>query len=408
MGFLITSIRKDLVRWRRDRIAILIWIGIPLMIGALITTMISDGGASPTGVLLLVDEDESLVSGFFAGMYSQGELGELLTVEKVDAEEGLARIDAGDGSALLVIPEGFGEAFFDEEPVTLTLKTNPSQTILPGIIENVTDVLLDAGLYMQRLFAGEIALIREATETAPSDALVASISVAINQKVEVVADHLFPLAFDIEIVEPPAEEPGVSFALLFVPGIVLMAVMFVARDLSGDYWAERDRGTLRRLVTAPGRLTGFLAGKALAASLFVVLVGGITLVAGFLYHGVAWSRLPLSLLWIGVAGVGLFAWFGVLQMLTGNKRAGNLVTTMLVFPLLMAGGSFFPLQALPDWLAEAGRLTPNGFVAARLGDHIAGTGGPGIDPAGWLVVAAMAVSGLAFCSIRLRRGFAGA
>ena len=34
-----------------------------------------------------------------------------------------------------------------QTPVTLTLRTNPSQTILPGIIQNVTEILLDAGFY---------------------------------------------------------------------------------------------------------------------------------------------------------------------------------------------------------------------------------------------------------------------
>lgn len=406
MDFLLSTIKKDVARWRLDRMAILIWIGIPLMIGGLITTLISGGGAQPNGLLLLVDEDESFVSGLIAGAYSQGQLGELLTVEKVSLEDGSARIDDGDGSALLIIPEGFGGAFFDEEPVTLTLRTNPSQTILPGIIENVTDVLLDAGFYAQRLFGPEIQLIQQTADSTPSDAVVAGISVAINQKIEAVSDHLSPLAFDIEIAEPPAEEPGVPFALLFMPGIIVMAVMFAAQDLSGDYWTEREAGTLRRLVIVPGRLGAFLAGKALAAGMIFVVVGGLTLVIGFLYHGVPWSRLPVSLLWIALAGVGLFTWFSALQMFCGSKRAGNLITTMLVFPLLMAGGSFFPLQALPDWLAEFGRATPNGFVAARLGDQITGGSAMSIDANSWLIAVVMAVSGLSICAWRLRSGFA--
>lgn len=400
--------KKDLARWRQDKMAILIWLGIPLMIGGLITSMMGgDGGPRPTGILFLVDEDESFISGVFSGAYSQGELGELISVEKVTAEGGTARINDGEGSGLLIIPKGFQAAFFDEEPITLVLHTNPSQTILPGIIEDVTEILLDAGFYAQQLFGEEIEQIQSATESdGPSDALVAAISIAIRQKIESAGEHLFPPAIDVEIVEPPAEEPGVPLALLFLPGIILMAVMFSAQGLSADYWVERRDGTLRRLVTAPGRLGSFLGGKALAAGVVIALIGGLTLVIGFIYHGIAWGKFPSSLLWIAVSGIGLFAWFGALQMLTTNRRAGNLITTMLVFPLLMAGGSFFPLAALPDWLAAIGRRTPNGFIADRLTDEITAASAWAIDLESWLGVIAIGLSGLLLCAWRLRSGFA--
>ena len=160
MSFVIATLKKDLARWRQDALQILLWLSIPLLIGGLITLLMDGGdGAQPTGILLLVDEDESFLSGLVAGAYSSGELGELISVEKTNLAEGAARINAGDASGLLVIPAGFGDAFLQNEPVTLTLKTNPSQTILPGIITDVTEVLLDAGFYAQNLFGDEISQI---------------------------------------------------------------------------------------------------------------------------------------------------------------------------------------------------------------------------------------------------------
>ncbi len=75
MSFLIASVKKDLARWRQDRTALLIWLGIPFLMGGLITSMIDGGGGTPTGVLLLADEDGSLSSGLVAGAYSQEQLG---------------------------------------------------------------------------------------------------------------------------------------------------------------------------------------------------------------------------------------------------------------------------------------------------------------------------------------------
>ena len=100
MRFFVSSLAKDLARWRQDAVAILLWLSIPLIIGGLITSLMDgNGGAKPTGLLLIADQDDSVLSGLVAGAYSQGELGELLVVEKVSTQDGEARIDAGEARA---------------------------------------------------------------------------------------------------------------------------------------------------------------------------------------------------------------------------------------------------------------------------------------------------------------------
>jgi len=406
-SFLVTSAKKDLARWRQDKTAFLIWLGIPFLIGGLITSMIDGGGGSPTGVLLIADQDSSLLSGFVAGAYSQDQLGELIVVEQVSIEEGEARINDGEASGFLTIPEGFQEAFLNETPVTLTLKTNPAQTILPGIIEDVTEILLDLGFYAQRLLGSEIQQIKNADENGlPNDVFVSGVAVDIQHKIDKVAPMLSPPVLDVVIIEPPPAEPQPDIALLFLPGIILMAVLFSSNSLAADYWEEREKGTLRRLVSTPGMLSGFVAGKAVAALVVMGLIATITLTIGFAYHDVAWSKFVSSLLWVSLGGVGLFAWFAALQMLFPNNQAANLVTTILLFPLMMAGGSFFPLAALPDWIAGIGRMSPNGFIVDRLSGELTAANAWSIDARSWLTLISVTVSGLALSTWRLRSGFA--
>ena len=404
MSFALTSFLKDIARWRRDNIAILIWVSIPLMVGGLITTLLGSG-AQPHGTLLLVDQDRSFVSELVVSAYTSGELGELISVEKVSYDDGFHRINDGDASALLVIPDGFASALLESAPVTLTLRTNPSQVVLPGIITGVTEIILDAGFYAHQLFGDEIGSIASLDED-PGEAFVAAMAVGMQRKMKTAAPRLFPPAFDIEFVEPPPEESAPPLALLFLPGIILMTVMFSANDLAGDFWRERAQGTLRRLVFAPGQLGRFVAGKALASAVTIGLVGGFTLVLGLLYHDLPWSKLPSSLAWIAVSGVAIFAWFAALQMFFSNKKTANIATSVLVFPLLMLGGSFFPMAVMPDWMAALGRVSPNGFVADRLTVELAGSGVWLIDGGSWLIVIAAALSGLSLCAWRLRAGFA--
>ena len=407
MSFLLASVKKDLSRWRQDKTALLIWLGIPFLIGGLITSMIDGGDGTPTGLLLIADLDDSLLSGFVAGAYSQEQIGDLIVVEKVSVEEGEARINDGDASGFLIIPEGFQDAFLNETPVTLMLKTNPAQTILPGIIQDVTEILLDAGFYAQRLLGPEIQQIQNSDSiNVPDDVFVSGIAVDIQNKMSSVGSKLSPPLLDVVIVEPPPAEPRPDMALLFLPGIILMAVMFSSNSLAADYWAEREKGMLRRLVSAPGVLSGFVAGKALAALAVIGFIAAITLAIGFVYHDVAWSKFPSSLLWVSFGGVGLFAWFAALQMMFANNRAANLVTTILLFPLMMAGGSFFPLAALPDWIAGIGRLSPNGFIVDRLSGELTAASAWSIEADSWLILLAMTLSGLAISTWRLRSGFA--
>jgi len=407
MKFLLASVRKDLARWQQDRTAFLIWLGIPFLIGGMITAMMHGGGGSPTGTMLIADEDDSLLSGFVVGAFSQDQLGNLIVVEQVTPDEGTLRINDGEASGFLTIPEGFQDAFLNETPVTLTLKTNPSQTILPGIIEDITEILLDAGFYAQRLFGKEIATLKNSNfEDVPDDLFVAGISVDIQHKINKIAPKLDPLAIDLVVVEPPPEEPQPDYALLFLPGIILMAVLFAANSLAADYWVERDKGTLRRLVSAPGALGGFVVGKAVAALIIMGAVVSVVLIIGFTYHGVAWSKFISSLLWISLGGVGLFAWFAALQMLFPNPRAASLVTTILLFPLMMAGGSFFPFAALPDWIADIGRMAPNGYIVDRMGVELTAASAWSIDARSWLTLLGITASGLLLSAWRLRSGFA--
>ena len=151
MGFVLATARKDLLRLRRDWPSLLLWIGIPLLVGGILVLMFG-GDASPRARLLVADEDESIVGRLVTGGFSQGPLAEIVDVEAVESDEGRRRIEKGDGSAFLVIPEGFGDALLDGRAASLELVTNPSQSILPEILVSSLDVELEAAEVLRRLY----------------------------------------------------------------------------------------------------------------------------------------------------------------------------------------------------------------------------------------------------------------
>jgi ABC-type multidrug transport system permease subunit len=373
MRFVWSTAIKDWRRHRHDPLGLILWIGLPLIVGGLLT-MVAGGkdGPQPQAHVLVVDEDDSFLSGFLVGAMSQDAMGGVIRAEEVDRESGRARIDRGDASALLIIPKGFGQAVLEEKPMSLQLVTNPAQIILPGIAEEVVSVLVDATFYLHRLIGEDL---RELAAGPPegqsvfSDTRVATLSIKINRIMDRLSGYIFPPVIQLEaVVEDDTDESGggLNVALLFLPSILFMSLLFMAQGLSMDFWHERDQKTLRRIVVSPQTVFAFLTGKLLAG---IGIVTGVSLLAisiGYAYFDLRLATLPLALVWTILSGAFLILLMTSLQVFTQSQRAGGVLSMAITLPLMMVGGSFFPFEAMPAGMAFIGRLTPNGWALEQL------------------------------------------
>ena len=371
MRFLLVSLGKDLTRIRRDPLALVLSALIPLVVALLLRLAFGGGGgASPTADLLVADNDESFVSGMFVGAFGSGPLEDLIRVETVTEEEGRARMEKGDASALLVIPEHFSEDYFEERPLTLTVVRNPAQTVLPDLVEETVRTFADALNAGRRVLGSTLDPV--VGLTSPDDDTVAGVATSVNQVVQRVQPRISPLGIDVETILPP-EEPPVDYGALFLPGMLFLGLLFVADGLSGDLWQEREGGTLLRMRTTGGSPFAFLAGKILAGGAVFLIVGAVGLLAARFLFGLPIPDPVSALLWMGLSGMFLLTLLSLLQLFARNRRGGNILSTAVVLPLSMVGGSFFPFEAMPDWLAAVGRFTPNGWALLRFKDILAGT-----------------------------------
>lgn len=235
-----------------------------------------------------------------------------LLAELVDEADGRYQLDQGEASALLVIPEGFAEAVLREEPTTLELVTNPAQRIGPGIVEESLELLRDAVFYAHRLMGPEIREMVHGPpqgETAFSDQTIARMSVSINERIQHMSRYLSPRVLDLQTAVPEVEEsepprsPDFPFSFYFLPGMLLMGLLFAAQGLSDDVWKERESGTLRRIVSTPLGISRFLVCKVMACAVVLTGIASIVLSAGFWYFELPGQRFPLALLWSAGTGV---------------------------------------------------------------------------------------------------------
>ena len=151
--FILLTAKNDLLRRLRDPLALLVWMGIPVAIAVMIQLAFGGGGGGgPVAHVLVADEDDSFLSELLLGALSrQGEGNMPFRGEAVTRDGGLARMDAGEATALIVIPEGFGKALVNETPISLELVTNPAQNILPRMVEDSLELLVEAHFYVHRI-----------------------------------------------------------------------------------------------------------------------------------------------------------------------------------------------------------------------------------------------------------------
>src|SRR3954469_4257779 len=101
---------KDLLRAWRNPLPWLINLALPLCITALVG--LAFGGKSDSGALgrirfAVVDEDDSLLSGFLRGASNQGEAGKSLEPVLMGRDQAMQEILQNHISAILIIPTNF-------------------------------------------------------------------------------------------------------------------------------------------------------------------------------------------------------------------------------------------------------------------------------------------------------------
>lgn len=123
--------------------------------------------------------------------------------------------------------------------------------------------------------------------------------------------------------------------------------------------AERERRTLRRLLATPLRPAAYFIGVVLAqtllAALQVVVLCAIAHAIGARFHGsVVLAVLVLVLSVFTYVGMGFF--FGA----RFAKRSEEVVVALSAFgvPLLVLGGTFFPLELMPQAMQAVAQADP--------------------------------------------------
>lgn len=152
---------------------------------------------------------------------------------------------------------------------------------------------------------------------------------------------------------------GIDFVRFMYPGIIAMAVMGVAFFSTISTVWDREFGFLKEILVAPVSRTAVVIGKTLGAATIASSQAFILLVlAPFIGISIHLNFIPgliffMVLLSFAIAGMGL-----LIASLMKTMESFGVLMQVLIFPMFFLSGAFFPLTAVPSWMAWLAKIDP--------------------------------------------------
>ena len=191
----------------------------------------------------------------------------------------------------------------------------------------------------------------------------------------------------------------------FVPGVLVMIVLFGTGATGSNLQYEMMTGSHERTLVAPLSRPSLLIGRALK-EIAPIVVQALVIVAIALPFGFRVSVVGL------LAGLALLATFGVglgslsYSLALATKQHEWLfwgVQQSLIFPLLILSGVLLPLDGAPAWMRAVASVNPVSHIVEAERALLTGTLTSTAVLWGWVAAAALAAVGLAVGVRAIRR-----
>ena len=298
-------VRMQVTLLLRDRAALVASLGLAV-VSMLIFGSLLGGGGSPLAIAV-VDRDGSPVAAQVVAAFGQAE--GIAVVTPCPTCDAIELLKDGEIAAAVVLPTGFGrdlaagqaaaQVYYDGSN---PMRGGQTQGIIAGVLGGVNRAITGAA---------------EPIVVAPQE---------IDRRVIRQIDWL-------------------------TPGMAGMMVMWANLAVGATLISWRERGILKRLATTPLRpltliLTQIAARLAFSILQVVALLAIARLVFGVRVAGSYWT---LGLL-IVVATLAILAFGFVIGSFVPRSESAQSVSTLIAFPMMFLGGSYFDTAAAPDFL----------------------------------------------------------
>jgi ABC-2 type transport system permease protein len=197
---------------------------------------------------------------------------------------------------------------------------------------------------------------------------------------------------------PPGAPPGASYVEYIYPGIIAMILLFTAIFATISVVEDRREGFLQGVLVAPVPRPAIVLGQALGCTTLAVAQGVIFLLLapaagiGLSLRSVLLVTAVMTLVAFGLASLGL-----ALAWRLDSTQGFHAIMNLILLPMWVLSGAFFPAAGVPAalaWIMRANPLT-YGMAALRRALYLGNPAAVGAVPG---MALALSVS-LAFCIV---------
>jgi ABC-2 type transport system permease protein len=364
---------NDLRLLSRRRGDLFFTFGWPLIVAIFFGLLFAGPGEGRSQIeIALADEDRTEGSQAFADRLAKDPV---LSVVRVSREEAEALVRQGKRPACVILKPGFGAAV--ARPFFLTpqaeIGSDPARKAEAGMLEGL--LARAAAMNLQAFLQDREAtrkMVKEARSgllfappagdaegLAATDRFLAELGTFLDKAPSGPGGPggFQPIAVETRTIAAPRRGPHNSFEFSFPQGI-LWGIIGCAATFGVGLVAERNAGTLVRLLVAPLTRTHVLLGKALACFAAILAVEALLLTVGVAAFGVrpaSGGLLVAACLAVAVAFVGLMM---LISTLGQTERSASGAGWAILLVLSMLGGGMVPLFVMPAWMATASHLSP--------------------------------------------------
>lgn len=166
---------------------------------------------------------------------------------------------------------------------------------------------------------------------------------------------------------PAGEDAGTDYLQYFYPGIIALSLLFTAIFATISVVEDRKGGFLQGVLVAPVPRWTIVAGQAAGSTVLAVIQGTLLLAlaplagAPLTLEGAVASIGVMILMGFALSGLGL-----MLAWKMDSTQGFHAIMNLLLLPMWLLSGAFFPAEGAPWWLAWAMRINPMTYGMAAL------------------------------------------
>ncbi len=334
---------------------------------------------------------------------------------EVDPARARREVDQGRAPAAVIIPANFSESILPSglagaspsgvipvERSIIEIYANPAMPISSGIVRSIVDEIL--GQFMAGRVSAEVTITRLINSglLTPQQALIQG---------QLIGNRVGSQAAASELImvrgEAAAEKSEAAFDWLrfSAPSMAILFLMFTVTSAGRTILAEREWGTLPRMLVTPTSPAQVLSGKIAGVFLIGIAQMVILYLANLLVLRIDWGGPAAVLLLIVALSAAATSWGILVAAYAKTAAQAGAVGTAITLTFAALAGNFVPRTNLPVWLQKIGYISPNawgldGFSRLTSGGTLSDI--TGVILALWLMAAVL----FAFSLLAFRRQYA--